>query len=372
MKKIILSYRMEVKPFRKNECKMTHQEKLDLIIQEIIKERPQAIGGVHIIIKITKDNKLINIGRTEILRLLETISSSNPNSIEILQANYPSNELNKTIQSITIDPKTKKEILGKPQKISSKTYSNLIFIHLLPNFDNWYSVYIFEKNQKLEDLDQLQIENILNTVLDIDQQLKIKPATMVTIKINLECRFPILKEKFDSLSHRLEYWKEAVNFLKRKDVITDIKPNYSEYDDNTLNVLLNISEFQEFKIEIENVYEKMSNGDHPDNKIIYIITYNEMTGEIRINDKVIKKTNFDSITDNLFTYLNINPNRKITLNELQEATGKTINNLPKAIENAGFTGNRLRAFFRVSSGVIYFKPQITKTDLEKLNISSLD
>jgi len=208
--------------------------------------------------------------------------------------------------------------------------------------------------------------------LDIEDRLRINSSTQVTIKLNQECRFPLLDEKCDGLLHSAEYREDALTFLKRKNVVKDFEIEYSEYGDDEVHIFLNFDKFQLFKDKIAEIYKNQCKDDRCNDEILYTVTYNEMTGEILINNKILKKTNLDSLTDNIFAYLNKNPNRKIKLDELQEATRETIRDLPKVIENAGFTGNLLRTFFRVSKTAVHFRPQITKVDFEKLNIDSLD
>lgn len=107
------------------------------------------------------------------------------------------------------------------------------------------------------------------------------------------------------------------------------------------------------------------------NTTLYTLTYNEMTGEILINNKVFRKTQLDSDVDCVFKYLAKNPNRIISIEEIKKGSEKEIKNLPKIIERAGFTGNFLRTFFRVSKSSIYFRHQLTRGDFMKLNIPRL-
>lgn len=257
-------------------------------------------------------------------------------------------------------------------KLTTPRYDLLVRLKITKDIQNWYSAYLYEKNQKLEDLDLLQLENIYNTVLDIEGRLRIKPSTKVTIKLNQECRFPLLAEKCDGLLHSAEYREDALIFLARKNIITDFKIRYSEYGDNEVDLFLNFNKFQQFNDEIGKVHKNLNNDNSSNDKILYNVTYNEMAGEILINNKVFKKTNLGSLTDNIFAYLNKNPNRKIKIDELREATEETIRDLPKVIENAGFTGNLSRTFFRVSKTAIFFRQQITKIDFKKLNIDLLN
>jgi len=257
-------------------------------------------------------------------------------------------------------------------KSTEPRYDLLVRLKITQDIQNWYSAYLFEQNQKLEDLDSLQLENIYNTVLDIEDRLRIKSSTQVTIKLNQECRFPLLNEKCDGLLHSAEYRQDALTFLKQKNIITDFEIEYSEYGDNEVHIFLNFDKFLLFKNKISEIHKNQCKDDRFNDEILYTVTYNEMTGEILINNKIIKKTNLNSLTDNIFSYLIKNPNRKIKIDELQESTGETIRDLPKVIENAGFTGNLLRTFFRVSKTAVHFRQQITKAAFKKLNIDPLD
>lgn len=251
-------------------------------------------------------------------------------------------------------------------------YDLLAKLKITQDIANWHSAYLFEKNQKLENLDRLHLENIYNTVLDIDEKLQIKPSTQVIIRLNQDNRFPLLDEKCDGLMHDAEFREDALIFLKRKGIVTHYEIKYPEDADKVVLIALNFDKFQQFKKEIAKIHKNGYGENNLNDKILYAVTYNEMTGEILINNRVFKKTNLDSLTDNIFAYLNKNPNRKIKIDEIQKAIEKNIKDLPKVIENAGFTGNLLRTFFRVSKTAIHFRQQITKTDFKKLNIDPLD
>jgi len=336
-----------------------------LVIEEIYRLSNSQDSSI-LELKKNKENGLDKLSRMELFEITRRLSWKEKVVNVDNKRNYPKREpINERLRN--------SEFLADSDLITIPPNENEpIHLTVLPTFKNWYALYLLKKNQKLEDLDLLHIENVYNTVLDIAERLQINPSTTVKIKLNQECRFPLLDEKCDGLLHSAEYRRDALTYLAQKDIITDVKVQYSEYGDNTVDVSLNLDKFQQFKNEIAKVYENKGKGGHSNNETFYTVAYNEMTGEILINDKVFKKTNLDSIVDNVFTFLNKNPNRKITISELKKATGKTIKDLPKVIENAGFTGNKLRAFFRVSKDAIFFRPQITKTDLEKRNITSLD
>ncbi len=343
-------------------------EELDRFQPYIIEEVNRSFtssNNYDIAINRTKKNKLSELTRIELLEILRKISKE-AIIFYLEEKNFPRRKLKD-------ENRRNAEFLADSDFITVyPDEEEPIYLRILPEFKNWYAAYQLEKNQRLEDLDRLHIENVYNTVLDIDERLQINPSTKVRIKLNQDCRFQALDEKCDGMVHRAEYRQDALTFLTRRNIITDIEVKYSEYGDNAVHLSLNLEKFQQFRTEIAKAYKNKGRGDHLGNEIRYTVTYNEMTGEISINSKVFKKTNFDSLTDNLFTFLSKNPNRKIMIEELRKATGKTITDLPKIIENAGFTGNLLRAFFRVSKEAIYFRQHVTKADLENLNISSLN
>jgi len=103
----------------------------------------------------------------------------------------------------------------------------------------------------------------------------------------------------------------------------------------------------------------------------YKITYSEKTREIIINNFLLANPDFDSENERVFTYIYKNPNKKISLEELQQNTGRLGKTLHKIVENLGFTGNFRKAFFDVSKTGIRFRNPITKTDLDELGIKHL-
>ncbi len=260
--------------------------------------------------------------------------------------------------------------------ISTRKEPNRFYLIIPDSFNNWYNGYAVRRDTALNDLSALNLEKIFNLVMDINDQLQMKPTEEVVIGIdslNID-KFPLMSSHIIGDSKIMtSFRQDALDYMEHEFLISysKIVPELDK-----IAIKLNIEEFTAFKKELALVFKARASPSKEDaelkNEVSYTVTFNEMTGEILINDKVFKKTNLDSLADSVFTFLHKNPNRKITIGELKKATGKPIKDLPKVIENAGFTGNRLRAFFRVGKDAIYFRPQVTKADLEKLNISSLD
>lgn len=103
----------------------------------------------------------------------------------------------------------------------------------------------------------------------------------------------------------------------------------------------------------------------------YRITYSEKTREIIINNFLLANPDFDSENERVFTYIYKSPNKRISLKELQQNTGKLGKTLHKIVENLGFTGNIRKAFFDVSKTGIRFRNPVTKTDLDELGIKHI-
>jgi hypothetical protein len=91
-----------------------------------------------------------------------------------------------------------------------------------------------------------------------------------------------------------------------------------------------------------------------------------------LNNLLLAKVNFNSENDNVFRFIFTNPNRKITLEELQKPAGGRLNkSLHKILENLGFFGEIRRAFFDVAKDAIYFRNPLNRKELVELNIDCL-
>lgn len=82
--------------------------------------------------------------------------------------------------------------------------------------------------------------------------------------------------------------------------------------------------------------------------ILYKITYSDHTREVKLNNIVLTKPDFNSENDNCFQYIFANPNRPIGIEELEQAVGEKINKrLAHIIRDLGFTGSLKKIFFPV-------------------------
>lgn len=112
-----------------------------------------------------------------------------------------------------------------------------------------------------------------------------------------------------------------------------------------------------------------------DNKIFWI-SYSEKGRKIFLNNAdastLISKPDFDSINEQIFTFIYNNDNKKITLEELKKGCKIKINkSLHKVLNELGFKGKLKELFFDVSSKGIIFHNPITEQDLIKRNLKQI-
>jgi len=113
--------------------------------------------------------------------------------------------------------------------------------------------------------------------------------------------------------------------------------------------------------------------DQSEEEPIYEIIYREQVCEIYLGEQLIANPDFNSINEQIFTYIYNHPNRRISIDELEkeclkQRLGRTLNSV---VQNLGFTGDIRKVFFNVSKQGIRFKNPIYRKDLEALNIKEL-
>ncbi len=103
------------------------------------------------------------------------------------------------------------------------------------------------------------------------------------------------------------------------------------------------------------------------------IEFDPFKGEILLNGTIlISKPQYDSENYKFFEYINQNPNRRITLAEMNENIEGGINKpLYKILENLNFTGELRQAFFNTGNGSIMFKPKRTIEELKREKLHPL-
>ena len=93
--------------------------------------------------------------------------------------------------------------------------------------------------------------------------------------------------------------------------------------------------------------------------LLYKVTYSTHTREVKINNIVLSKPDFDSENDRFFEYVSLNPNRPIGLEELTQHMGSApAKRLAHIVRDLGFTGELKSVFFPVvtKSQVMFINP----------------
>jgi len=112
--------------------------------------------------------------------------------------------------------------------------------------------------------------------------------------------------------------------------------------------------------------------------VLYKITYNEHTREVKLNNIILTKTDFNSENDNCFNYIYANPYRPIGIEELETASGdKLKKRLAHIVRDLGFVNELKNVFFPVvtKDKIMFINPIIKQyaheKDLPAINFKKL-
>lgn len=133
-------------------------------------------------------------------------------------------------------------------------------------------------------------------------------------------------------------------------------------------VILSLEEKKNLSIRQE-IAEKEYQTD-----ILYKITYSDHTREVKLNNIVLTKTDFDSENDNCFHFIYSNPGRPIGIEELEQAVNvKLKKRLAHIVRDLGFERELKTIFFPVvtKSQVMFVNP-ITKQYAQKNNLPPIN
>lgn len=108
--------------------------------------------------------------------------------------------------------------------------------------------------------------------------------------------------------------------------------------------------------------------------IIYSISYSDHSREIKLNNIVLKKPDFNSENDNCFHHIYKNPGRPIGIAELEEAVGdKLKKRLAHIVRDLGFVHELKDIFFPVvTKNEVMFVNPITKQYSHKHNLPPIN
>ncbi len=96
------------------------------------------------------------------------------------------------------------------------------------------------------------------------------------------------------------------------------------------------------------------------------VEYSPTTRQVLLNDnRVLARLNFNGQNDLVFSYIYENPNRIITLDEIEaNATREPLRkNLHEFIRAFGFSGYLRQFFFDVTKQAIQFRPEVFYADI---------
>ena len=242
----------------------------------------------------------------------------------------------------------------------------------------------------LQELTPLIQAAIYVTVLDINDQLTITSSTKIQINPRFQAHRNLFPKEFDEL----EYRRHALTYLQRVGAIGDFNvPGLSmlpPYPWEKADVQVNAARFRQIKDQVIEAFnykakpeavapvtkrgqEKRVMEPLRDEGLGVVYEVKLKGRELLINEFLLTRLDFNSENDNVFNHLYQNPNKIISITELEKSLGGAQLRKPlhKIVENLGFTKELNRAFFDISKDAIRFRNPLTSKDLEELGISRL-
>lgn len=262
---------------------MTYEEKLDLIIAELVEAK--------------KRSRIGQSGKIFISKQSELTKKIIPQEVHELLLQLQDDEKIITIKEIPTDLKSVWEV-----DINKIDY---FLIDFLDTFDGWYESYLMKQKTRLENIDYINMLRIYDVVLDINEQVQLTNKTSVLIHllpslIRFSALFPA-----DSIGLRDKYCEarwNSLKYLKEKGVIEDFKHNRALHRwQTTVSVTLKLSKFDDFYKKIQDEYVKRNKAtdekeEKPKTESLKIdskkvttkVTYNAQKGELDIEGKIVK------------------------------------------------------------------------------------
>jgi len=175
------------------------------------------------------------------------------------------------------------------------------------------------------------------------------------------------------LFHFLQHKGDSMSLIGVPQNISNLLISFEYYLYSLEDIILRLSETRNLTIRQE-IAEKESQTD-----ILYKITYNSHKREVRLNNIVIAKPDFTSENDKCFNFIYNNPNRPITLKEIETAIDDTVKKrLAQVVQDLGFSKDIKDMFFPgITKTSIMFVNPITKqyaieNELRPLNLKQVE
>lgn len=262
---------------------MTYEEKLNLIIAELVEAKKRTRVGQPVKVFVTKQSELIK-------KII-------PQEVHELLLQLQDDEKILTIKEIPTDLKTSWEV-----DLDKLDY---FLIDIPETFNSWYEQYLLKQKSKPENLDWLNLVKVLNVCIGINEQLQIAQRTRVSIPLlpypNLG-GFPDLFP-FDSQGTRQKYQqhrREGVQYLLKQGIVNEIKEHDEMLGYGSLEIQVNLVEFEGFYKRVWNEYERRNKANKKEEKpkteslkidpkkVTAKVTYNTQKGELDIEGKKVK------------------------------------------------------------------------------------
>jgi hypothetical protein len=379
---------------------MNNNQKLDLIIQAILKVSPLGypkVGGVKLIL--TTENKLNQFSKLEILRILEPLAQKEV--IKIPEINYHSSRTRSHGKIIArYEEQNGKEIrvlIPKEEHAIVNDYlpKDTIILSLCETFTTWHDSYVRQKkikeySDKLSDLSPTNLAKVCSFFTEVDEEFQLKEEPIVRLPFE-PTTYPkhntsLTRENADDNYNK--YVKprlDALNYLVKIEVIKEydvdtINKLHAKYEQaNYLHITLNTYNYENFKSAVQNftlprhqtteekidVENNMTKSKLKKAKTTKLktkklkVTFNDNTREVLINGRRLAKPDLDSTNDRFMEYIIQHPNKLISRKDIEENIGNLgKKTLHKIVQNLKFTG-RHKAFFSISKNNIRFNNPLT-------------
>jgi hypothetical protein len=262
---------------------MTYEEKLALIIDEIVEARKRARVGQPAKIFVDKKSGLLKaIILPEIYEIL-------------LKLQDDTKILTIKDRPVSLKSLSEREILDENE--------DHFLIDILDGFDDWYANYLMQQKSKPENLDWLNLLKVFDVCSDIDQQIQMTRNATVTIP---SFPYPYIDRflelfPYDSIGTRKSYQQhrwEGTQYLLKEGIA--LEANYDS--DNMLGygnivIRINLVKFDDFYKAIKAEFEKRKKSfDKTEEKpktidktaIKLKATYNAQKGELDIEGKKVR------------------------------------------------------------------------------------
>ncbi len=353
---------------------MTYEEKLNLLISELVEAKKRTRSGQSAKIFVTK--------QTELTKKII------PQEVHELLLQLQDDEKVLTVEEIPTELKT--GITASMEAVEGKI--EYFLIKILDTFDDWLIRYRMRQKSKPENIDWLNLLKALDVCSDIDKQLQLARTNLVRIP---SFPYPYIGRflelfPYDTIGTRKTYqqyrWEGVQYLIKEKAVFEAKYDNDDTFGYGSIGVKVNLANFDDFYAKIKQEFEKRKQKatkidekkvkdipkqaatkktDEKDEPL-YQIIYTKQR-QVLMNNAQISKPDFNSENDLVFSFLYEHPNKRVTREELEKAMGgKLTKSLHKIVENLGFEGDTKEVFFSVSKNAIEFRNPITKKDLEEM------